>query len=68
MAVGKKKKTRKKLTKIDEDKQIYLNLPPKTKTKRKEKNSSTLLLTHFDEKIFSRAFFFSCYRKLEIPN
>jgi len=66
MAVGKKKKTRKKLTKIDEDKQIYLNLPPKTK--RKEKNSSTLLLTHFDEKIFSRAFFFSSYRKLEIPN
>jgi len=66
MAVGKKKKTRKKLTKIDKDKQIYLNLPPKTK--RKEKNSSTLLLTHFDEKIFSRAFFFSCYRKLEIPN
>jgi len=66
MAVGKKKKTRKKLTKIDKDKQIYLNLPPKTK--RKEKNSSTLLLTHYDEKIFFRAFFFSCYRKLEIPN
>ena len=37
MAVGKKKKG-KKLTKIDDNKQIYLNLPPKTK--RKEKNSS----------------------------
>jgi len=38
MAVGKKKKTRKKLTKIDENKQIYLNLPPKTKRKKNSLN------------------------------
>ena len=68
MAVGKKKKQERNWKKIDENKQIYLNLPPKTKRKEKKTRQTTLLLTHFDEKIFSRSFFFSCDRRLEIPN
>lgn len=57
MAVGKKKKEE-----IDKNRRKQTNLlefSAKNKEKRKKTRQTTLLLTHFDEKIFSRAFFSS---------
>ena len=67
MAVGKKKKER-NWQKIDDNKQIYLNLPPKTKRKEK-KLVKPLCCWHILTRKYSPAlFFFSCDRRLEIPN